>query len=174
MTDTAYGDDLGRNATVAIFATQELAEDAVRALERGGYDMEKLSIIARGMSSERHVIGFDTTGRRIGRWGGFGAAGGALFGAFFFVPGVGHVALGGYLLYLLTTGALGAGVGALGAALSSIGIPDDEVIRYETAINADKFVLVAHGTAAEVERAREVLRTTAAESIDVHAGAAVA
>lgn len=93
-----------------------------------------------------------------------------LFGAFFFIPGVGHVAIGGYLLYLIMTGAVGAGAGALTAALSTVGVPDDAVIRYETAIKADKQVLIAHGSRIDVERAREVLAGTGAESVEVHVG----
>ena len=163
-----------RNTAVATYGTQEEAEDAVRALEHGGFNMEQLSILAKGMSTERHVMGFDTAARRIGRWSGFGAVWGALFGAFFFIPGVGHVALGGYVLYLLVTTAIGAGSGALGAALSSLGIPDDAVIRYETAIGADKFLLIAHGTPEDVERAREILAGGSAESVETHVAAAVA
>jgi uncharacterized membrane protein len=161
-----------RNATVAVYSDLALAEDAVRALEREGFDMSHLSIVAQGMNTERHVIGFDTHTEREGRWARWGGVWGALFGAFFFIPGVGHVAIGGYLLYLLTTGVIGAGVGALSAALSSVGIPDNAVIRYETAIKADKQLLIAHGTLIDVERAREVLVATGAESVEVHTGAA--
>jgi hypothetical protein len=159
-----------RNAAVAVYGDLADAEDAVRALEHAGFDMSQLSIIARGMTTERHVIGFDTHAQREGRWARWGGVWGVLFGAFFFIPGVGHVAIGGYLLYLLTTGAIGAGAGAISAALSSFGIPDDAVIRYETDIKADKQLLIAHGTRIDVERAREVLVGTNAESVEVHIG----
>ena len=43
------------------------------------------------------------------------------------------------------------------AALASAGIPDNSVVQYETAIQAGKFVVGAHGSADEVERARAVL-----------------
>lgn len=39
----------------------------------------------------------------------------------------------------------------------SHGIPRDSVIRYEAALKADKFLLIASGTSAEVERARAIL-----------------
>ena len=161
--------EVEQNATVAIFATSEQAEEAVRALESGGFDMTKLSILAKGMTAERHVMGFDNLGDRVKRWTGFGAGWGALFGALLFIPGVGHVAGGGYLLTLLATGALGAGTGALGGALASIGVPKDSVIRYETALEADKFVLVAHGSPDEVEQARGMLEASSgAEDVEVH------
>jgi hypothetical protein len=56
--------------------------------------------LPKGMNTERHVIGFDTHINREGRWARWGGAWGVLFGAFFSIPGVGHVALGGYVLYL--------------------------------------------------------------------------
>lgn len=161
-------DEQQRNSAVAVYDDLALAEDGVRSLERIGFEMSHLSIIARGMNTERHVIGFDTHTEREGRWARWGGLWGVLFGAFFFIPGVGHVALGGYVLYLIMTGAVGAGAGALSAALSSAGIPDDAVIRYETAIKADKQILIAHGTRGEVDRAREALVETGAESVEVH------
>ena len=60
------------------------------------------------------------------------------------------------------------GLSALGAGLFSIGIPKDSVIKYETALKADKFLLVAHGTADEVARAKDIIKTTGAEVSAVH------
>lgn len=93
-----------------------------------------------------------------------------LFGSFLFIPGVGHVAAGGYVVYLIMTGAVGAGAGAISAALTTIGVPDDAVIRYETAIKADKQLLIAHGTAHQVQHARGLLASTNAESVETHIG----
>jgi uncharacterized membrane protein len=162
-----------RNATVALYGDLDDAEDAVRTLERAGFEMAQLSIVARGMSEERHVIGFDTPAVREGRWARWGALWGVLFGAFIFIPGIGQLAVGGYLLYLLATAAIGAGAGALTAALSAVGVPADAVIRYETELRADKQLLVAHGTPASVERARHLLADTNAVSVEVHHGATV-
>jgi uncharacterized membrane protein len=176
MTDTSVSESLPerqRNATVAVYGDLDQAEEAVRTLERGGFEMAQLSIVARGMNEERHVIGFDTPAVRAGRWARWGGLWGVLFGAFIFLPGVGPVAVGGYLTYLLITAVVGAGFGALTASLSTIGIPADAVIRYETALRADKQLLIAHGTTADVERAREILAETAAESVEVHHGSGV-
>jgi uncharacterized membrane protein len=170
--DNAGLNDEQRNATVAVYGDLADAEDAVRVLEQGGYDMTQLSIIAKGMSTERHVIGYDTHLNREGRWARWGGLWGVLFGSFLFIPGLGHVAVGGYILYLIMTGALGAGAGAISAALSTMGVPDDAVIRYQTAIKADKQLLIAHGTAHQVQHARDLLGTTNAESVEIHVGQA--
>ncbi len=46
------------------------------------------------------------------------------------------------------------GVSALGAGLSSMGIPKDSIVKYETALKTDQFLLIAHGTVAEVAKAQ--------------------
>ncbi|HST11954.1 MAG TPA: hypothetical protein VLL05_16370 [Terriglobales bacterium] len=58
------------------------------------------------------------------------------------------------------------GLGALGAGLYSLGIPKNSIVKYETSIKAGKFVLIAHGTAEEAAKAREMLKTSGAEQID--------
>ena len=69
-----------RNATVAVSDDLQLAENAVRALEHAGFEMSHLSIIAKGMNTERHVIGFDTRIHREGHWARWGGLWGVLFG----------------------------------------------------------------------------------------------
>jgi hypothetical protein len=61
------------------------------------------------------------------------------------------------------------GLSALGAALYSIGIPKDSVIQYEAAVKADSFLVMAHGTAAEMARAKAILSTANPSRLDVHA-----
>jgi hypothetical protein len=56
----------------------------------------------------------------------------------------------------------------LGAGLFSLGIPKDSVVKYETSLKAGKFLLIAHGTADEVQQARNVLQSAGAEEINVH------
>jgi hypothetical protein len=62
------------------------------------------------------------------------------------------------------------GVGALGAGLFSIGIPKDSVIKYETAVKTDKFLLVVHGTKDAVARAKDIIEGTSHSSYTVHGG----
>ena len=41
-------------------------------------------------------------------------------------------------------------------------------MKYETALKSDKFLLLAHGTADEVAKARDILQTTHAVEVSVH------
>ena len=56
----------------------------------------------------------------------------------------------------------------LGAALVSLGIPKDSIVRYETAIKVGKYALIVHGTMDETTRAKEILNRTNPETLDHH------
>ena len=60
------------------------------------------------------------------------------------------------------------GLSAVGAGLYSFGIPKDSVVNYELAIKTDKYLLLVHGTAAEVKKAREIIEGTKSDSVTVH------
>jgi hypothetical protein len=62
------------------------------------------------------------------------------------------------------------GLSAVGAGLYSIGIPKDSVVQYDMALKTDKYLLVVHDAAAEVEKARDILETTRPISVTLHSG----
>jgi hypothetical protein len=149
-----------------IFNTHGEAEGAIRSLSASGFDVKKLSLVGKGYHSEEHPVGFYTTGDRIKTWGGIGAFWGGFWGlllapAVFFLPGLGLVAMAGPVVAALIGALEGAvvvgGLSALGGALIQIGLPKDQVIKYETALKADKYVLMVHGNAEQVASARAVL-----------------
>jgi hypothetical protein len=57
----------------------------------------------------------------------------------------------------------------LGAALVGLGVPKDSVIKYERSLQADKFLLIANGSADEVEQARQIIARTEAVETAVYA-----
>jgi hypothetical protein len=61
------------NVVVAVYDTHEQAEQTVRKLQESGFDMKKLSIVAKNPHAEEHVVGFYNAGDRIKHWGGAGA-----------------------------------------------------------------------------------------------------
>jgi hypothetical protein len=73
-----------------------------------------------------------------------------------------------WIIGALEVAVVTGGLTALGGALFSIGIPKDSVIRYETALKADKFLLIVHGTVQEVEKAKNILMQHKAEEATVH------
>lgn len=170
------------DTVLAVYRTQAEAQGAVKALQHASFDMRKLSIIGRDYHTEQDILGYYNMGDRARFWGKLGAFWGGLAGllfgsAFLFIPVVGHVIVLGPLVSWIANGVSGAVVGgglsALGATLYSLGIPKDSVLAYETALKADRFLLIAHGSAAEVEQARAILTTTSPERLDVHGPASV-
>ena len=165
---------------VAIYNTHSEADAAVRTLQHAGFDMKKISIVGKDYHTEEHAIGYFNLGDRMkffGKLGAFwGGLAGVLFGsAMMFVPVVGHIVVLGPLAATLFGGiegaVLGGGASALVGALSSIGIPEDSVVRYETALKADKFLLILDADEAQVARAHTVLGGIDLASFDHHATA---
>src|ERR1700723_4583839 len=147
-----------QNAVVAVYGTHIGAEDAVKELQRAGIDMHSLSIIGKDSHTDEHVVGYYNTGDRMKYWGKVGAFWGGfwalLFGsAMFVIPGLGPILVAGPLVAWIVAGLEGAvevgALGALGAGLFSIGIPKDSIVKYETALKTDQFLLIAHGSTAE-------------------------
>ena len=60
------------------------------------------------------------------------------------------------------------GLSVIGAALMSLGIPKDSIVRYETAIKVGKYALIAHGTIDEITKAKEILGGTKPETLEHH------
>ena len=77
------------------------------------------------------------------------------------LPGLGLVGLAGPVVAALVSALEGAvvvgGLSALGAALTQIGVPEDQVIKYEAALKVDKYLLVVHGGPEDQQKARAVL-----------------
>lgn len=166
-----------KNAMVAVYNTHIEAEAAIKELQKAGFSMNKLSIVGKDYHSDEHVVGYYNTGDRMKYWGKLGAFWGGIWGllfgwAFFAIPGIGPILVGGPLVAWLVSALEGAvvigGLSALGAALYSIGIPKDSVLRYEMAIKAGNYVLVAHGSADEVNKAKEIIEGTEAIESAVH------
>jgi len=165
------------SAVVAVYHSHAEAEQAVQELQRGGYDMKKLSIVGKDYHSDEHVVGYYNAGDRMKYWGKLGAFWGGIWGllfgwAFFAIPGIGPVLVAGPLVSWIVAALEGAivvgGLSAVGAGLYSMGIPKDTILKYETALKADKFLLIAHGTAGEVAKAKEMMQGTSPIEINVH------
>jgi hypothetical protein len=165
------------NAVVGTYRTHIEAEIAVKELQKSGFDMKKLSLVGKDYHKEEHVVGYYNTGDRMMVWGKRGAFWGGVWSLFFgsalfVIPGVGPLVMFGPLVAMIVAALEGAvvvgGLSALGAGLYSLGIPKDSVITYETALKSDKFLVIAHGSADEVAKAKSILASTATEDLMEH------
>jgi hypothetical protein len=165
------------NTVVAIYPSHPEAEAAIKELQRSGYEMKRLSIIGRDYHTEEHVVGYYNAGDRMKAWGRTGAFWGGLWGmlfgaAFFWIPGLGPALAAGPLVAWIVGALEGAvvvgGLSVFGAALYTLGIPRDSVLRYETALKTGHYILIAHGTQFDTNLAKEILHRTMPESLDHH------
>lgn len=168
-----------QNSVVAVYRTHTEADQAVKELQRGGVDLHKLSIVGKGYHTDEHPVGYYNTGDRMMYWGKIGAFWGGFWGllfgsAFFLIPGIGPILVAGpavgWIVAALEGAVVVGGVSALGAGLYSMGIPKDSIVKYETALKTDQFLLIAHGTAAEVAKARDIIETTHPTQFSLHSG----
>jgi hypothetical protein len=147
------------NAVIAVYDTHPAADEAVKELQKAGFDMKKLSVVGKDYHTEDQVVGY-----------------------FFWVPGIGPVLVGGplvaWIIAALEGAAVVGGLSAVGAGLYSLGIPKDSIVEYETAVKVGNYVVVAHGTADEAAKAKSILSTWKPSSVTDHVleptGAAVA
>ncbi len=173
-----------QDSIVAIYATHDAAEAAIRRVADAGLEMQHFSIIGKGYHTEEKVVGFYSSGDRVRFWGSRGAYWGGIWGLLFggmmlTLPVVGPVMVLGHVAGLVFTALAGGiegavvmgGLGVLGAALYGIGIPAKSVLQYEQALKADQFLVLANGPAAEMERARSLLHLTGPIQLDTHAEA---
>jgi len=165
------------NSVVAIYKSHPEAESAIKELQRSGFDMKQLSIVGRDYHSDEQVVGYYNNGDRMKAWGQTGAFWGGMWGllfgsAFFLVPGVGPLVMAGplvgWMLGALEGAVIVGGLSALGAGLYSQGIPKDSILKYETALKTDKFIVIAQGTGEELTRARDILNCAKPEAWEEH------
>ena len=165
------------DATVGIFNDHHSADNAINKLVSHGFAMKDLSVVGKGFHTEEKVVGFYNVGDRMVFWGKRGAFWGGLWGLFFggvvlTLPVLGPIVVLGTLASTLILGAetaiIGGGISVLGAALYSIGVPRDSVIEYEAALKSDGFLVLAHGSAEEMKRAKEILGTLNPLQVGTH------
>ena len=159
---------------VGSFPSHAEAERVVLELQKEGFDMEKLSIIGKDYQTTENVRGFltwkDTA--KVGAAGGgyWGSFVGGLFGILagagvLFIPGMapliiaGPIAgvLAGWLEGTVIGGVGAAAVGGLAGALGGLGIPKNEVLKYETKIQAGEFMILVTGSHEDVTKAKRML-----------------
>lgn len=167
-------------SVIGVYPTMSQAEEAVRKVDQGGFPIKQVSIVGQDLQSENQVQGYITAGDVAKRGAGIGAWAGGLFGllvgaAFIWVPGFGPLIVAGPLAAALLGGIEGAVAGATGGgllgALIGWGVSKEHILKYQEALKGGKYLIIAHGSAEEVARARNILQDTGASEVNVHATA---
>jgi uncharacterized membrane protein len=166
-----------KRSVVGIYHTMSAAEEAVHTLDRAGFPLKQVSIVAQNLESEKEIQGYITAGDVAASGAGTGAWVGGLFGllvgaAFIWVPGFGPLLVAGPLAAVLLGGVEGAVVGAasggLLGALVGWGISKQHILKYEEKVKSGKYLVIAHGDAETVSKAHTILEGTNVEELVVH------
>ena len=156
-----------QNATVAVLDSPRQVEENVQRLRQAGFDLSKLSVVAKDRHPEQQVAAHYGAGGQARYWGEQGGFWTQMWAtlsgwACVVIPDTGPILvagpLSGWIVAALENEAVFGGLSALGAALYGLGIPKDAVLRNEAAVRMDKLLLIAHGAVDEVGKAREIMR----------------
>src|ERR1700742_2988810 len=101
------------NGVIAVYEAHSTADDAVKELQKAGFNMKKLSVVSKDYHTDEQVVGYYNAGDRMKYWGKWGATWGGLWGllfgaAFFWVPAIGPVLVAGPLVAWIVAGLEGA------------------------------------------------------------------
>ncbi|MGV2828465.1 hypothetical protein [Myxosarcina sp. GI1(2024)] len=155
---------------VGTFPTHSRAEKALIELRDAGFNMDRVSAIAKTAEGEaaNGEVELKSVGDRAKGGAGLGASMGAATGGFLgiigslsilAIPGVGPAVEAGVIL---GNALLGSGIGATGGglvgALIGWGIPEEEAKHYQELLSQGSYVIVVEGTEAEVNGAEAILK----------------
>ena len=155
---------------VGTFATREDANFALRELRDAGFNMDRVSVIAKNPEPDTRMGGAEVKSTSEQVEGGTaagattGAATGGLMGLIgglgvIALPGVGAVAeLGIVLANTLLGSGIGAAGGGLVGALIGWGIPEDRAKYYDEMLSQGRYVVLMEGTQAEISGAEAILK----------------
>lgn len=155
---------------VGIFPSRQEAEHALRELRDAGFNMDKVSVVARDAGRDDRMGGAEVS-KSPGEQAAGGAAAGASAGAVtggimgligglgvLAIPGVGPIAeVGVVLANTLLGSGLGAAGGGLVGALIGWGIPEERAQYYGDRVEQGDYVVLVEGTENEIRSAEAVL-----------------
>jgi hypothetical protein len=167
-------------SVVGVYETLAKAEQAIRQLDHAGFPIKQVSIIGHDSDRELQVQSYVTVAdeAKQGISSGALAAGalGMLAGAVsVWIPGMGHLSIAGPMATVLL-GLLGGIEGAVaGAAWGGVlggllgwAVSTQHLLKYEEHLRAGKYLVIAHGSVEEVERARHILHHSGAEELNLY------
>lgn len=164
----------GKNTAVfGIYASREMAENAVDRLIAAGFRNEDISVLlqdnvgTKDFAHEKHTKAPEGTATGVVAGGLIGGTIGLLAGiGTLAIPGLGPLIAAGPIIAALTGVGSGGIVGGVIGALVGMGIPEYEAKRYEGRIKEGGILLSTHCDSSEwVSKAKTLLRETGAEDI---------
>lgn len=153
---------------IAAFSEYQEADAVVEKIVEGGFNLKNFSLVGKGYPCRSRLIHFYKAVDRMKFWGKRGTFAGSLAGFLlgqFFLTGMlalpqPYLIIINLLAWMIIGGLVMGGAMALVAVLFRLRIPKDDLIKHLSDVKADDFLLVAHGTAEEMELAKAIILTT--------------
>src|SRR6476660_933034 len=164
----------GKNTAVfGIYKSSMAAERAVDQILAAGFSNNDISVLlpdsqsSKEFAHEKNTKAPEGTTTGVATGGAIGGTLGLLAGiGALAIPGVGPLIAAGPIMGALAGLGAGGAVGGLIGALVGMGIPEYEAKRYEGRVKNGGVLLSVHcDTSEEIDRAKELLKTTGAEDI---------
>jgi hypothetical protein len=160
-------------AVFGIYATANLAENAVDHLLNNGFTNSEISVLlpddesTRAFAHEKHTKAPEGTTTGVATGGAIGGTLGLLAGiGALAIPGVGPLIAAGPIMGALAGLGAGGAVGGIVGALVGMGIPEFEAKRYEGAVKGGGTLLSVHcRTSERVSAAKDALRASGAKDV---------
>jgi uncharacterized membrane protein len=150
-------------STIGVYENHDKAVQAVVELKDAGFPVKQLSIIGKAetevVDEKMHIMPKDPI--KVGGLG-TGTAVGATLGiltgvGLFAIPGLGFLYGAGALVGAIAGFDFGLIGGGIASVLTTVGVKDENVKKYHEDLEAGKYIVVAHGNEAEVNKSKEVL-----------------
>ncbi|BAU62754.1 signal transduction histidine kinase [Stanieria sp. NIES-3757] len=178
---TTYSDNRIYKRIVGLFYSRDEAEAAVRDLRDSGFNMNRVSVIAKDTNP---IAGTEKT-RDIGNKADEGAATGALTGGalggitgllvglgLLAIPGIGPILLAGAEATAIATTLAGVGIGAaaggLVGALVGLGIPEEKAKIYSDRVAGGSFLVMVNAPETEIGYAEAIMRRHGVEELEIY------
>lgn len=158
---------------IGVFSNRRDAENALHELKASGFNMNRVSVIARDADRNEEIAGAEVSkkiGNKADKGAGVGAVSGGALGGLtgllvglgtLAIPGIGPVMLAGEVATALATTAAGTAIGAasggLIGGLVGLGIPEKEAKAYSDRVHQGDYLVIVDGTDDEIRRAEAVL-----------------
>lgn len=160
------------NNLIVVYDSHDKAIGAITKLKQAGYTSKNLSIIGRADKardtaklSDKEII--NVAGAEVGAGVTLGSVLGVLAGVgVFAIPGLGFLYGAGALVGAIAGFDIGLVAGGVASALTVAGIKVAETKKYDDYIEDGNMLVIAQGSADEIEKAEALLKT-GPEPIDI-------
>ena len=163
------------NAAIGIYEDHDAAVEAIEKLHQQGYPVAQLSIIGltenEVVDNEMHIIPKSPVNPvGLGTGVAVGTTVGLLTGVgLFTIPGLGVLFGAGALVGAIAGFDFGLIGGGIASVLTSVGVKNEIAEKYNTLLKTGKYLVVANGTAEEVQDAKKHIHThTKATGVEVY------